>query len=200
MPPSPQVARLKFTRFAAGNYVGGGMDNEYPRAPAPGPPRGRAGRIVLPLGNLPMSPVSPCGLWAFTRAMVCWPRSARGASHEDRDCLALILQGKRLGFTLTEIREMLAARARGNCTKNLSINRTKWSSRSRCWSARGAILTERWPSCEGFTPTLYHIGCPACRRIRTDLSRSEPHHRSTRFHHLNTRVNQLQYTCKPAPS
>lgn len=49
---------------------------------------------------------------------------ARVFSHEDRDCLALILQGKRLGFTLTEIREMLAARAHG-CTKNLPINRTK---------------------------------------------------------------------------
>ena len=49
---------------------------------------------------------------------------ARGFSHEDRDCLALILQGKRLGLTLTEIREMLAARAHG-CTKNLPINRTK---------------------------------------------------------------------------
>jgi DNA-binding transcriptional MerR regulator len=48
--------------------------------------------------------------------------SARVYSHEDRDCLALILQGKRLGFTLTEIREMLAARARG-CTKRLPINR-----------------------------------------------------------------------------
>jgi DNA-binding transcriptional MerR regulator len=50
--------------------------------------------------------------------------SARVYSHEDRDCLALILQGKRLGFTLTEIREMLAARARG-CTKRLPINRRK---------------------------------------------------------------------------
>jgi DNA-binding transcriptional MerR regulator len=50
--------------------------------------------------------------------------SARVYSHEDRDCLALILQGKRLGFTLTEIREMLAARARG-CTTRLPINRSK---------------------------------------------------------------------------
>ena len=39
--------------------------------------------------------------------------SARMFSHEDRDRLALILQGKRLGFTLTEIREMLAERVRG---------------------------------------------------------------------------------------
>jgi len=50
--------------------------------------------------------------------------SARLFSHEDRDRLALILQGKRLGFTLTEIREMLAARARG-CTKALPIGRRK---------------------------------------------------------------------------
>jgi DNA-binding transcriptional MerR regulator len=49
--------------------------------------------------------------------------SARLFSHDDRERLALILQGKRL-FTLTEIREMLAARARG-CTKALPIDRRK---------------------------------------------------------------------------
>ena len=43
--------------------------------------------------------------------------SARLFSLEDRDRLALILQGKRLGFTLTEIREMLSARDRG-CAKD----------------------------------------------------------------------------------
>jgi DNA-binding transcriptional MerR regulator len=48
--------------------------------------------------------------------------SSRLFSHDDRECLALILQGKRLGFTLTEIREMLAARARG-CNKTLPIDR-----------------------------------------------------------------------------
>jgi DNA-binding transcriptional MerR regulator len=50
--------------------------------------------------------------------------SARVFSQEDRDRLILILQGKRLGFTLTEIREMLAARSRG-CTKALPIGRRK---------------------------------------------------------------------------
>ncbi|MGA9282541.1 MAG: MerR family transcriptional regulator, partial [Pseudolabrys sp.] len=34
--------------------------------------------------------------------------SARLFSYEDRERLTLILQGKRLGFTLTEIREMLS--------------------------------------------------------------------------------------------
>jgi len=42
----------------------------------------------------------------------------------DRERLALILQGKRLGFTLSEIHEMLAARARG-CDKTLPISREK---------------------------------------------------------------------------
>ena len=50
--------------------------------------------------------------------------SARMFSHEDRDRLALILQGKRLGFTLTEIREMLAAHGRG-CANVLPISRRK---------------------------------------------------------------------------
>jgi len=43
---------------------------------------------------------------------------------EDRDRLALILQGKRLGFTLGEIRDMLAARDGGN-RHMLPINRKK---------------------------------------------------------------------------
>ena len=50
--------------------------------------------------------------------------SARLFSYEDRDRLVLILQGKRLGFTLTEIREMLSARDRG-CSKALPIGRRK---------------------------------------------------------------------------
>ncbi len=49
---------------------------------------------------------------------------ARVFTRDDRDRLALILQGKRLGFTLKEIREMLAARARG-CEKALPIDRRK---------------------------------------------------------------------------
>ena len=49
---------------------------------------------------------------------------ARVYSRADRDRLAIILQGKRLGFTLYEIREMLAARARG-CDKTLPISRKK---------------------------------------------------------------------------
>lgn len=49
---------------------------------------------------------------------------ARVFTRDDRDRLALILQGKRLGFTLKEIREMLAARARG-CAKALPIDRRK---------------------------------------------------------------------------
>jgi DNA-binding transcriptional MerR regulator len=50
--------------------------------------------------------------------------NTRVFDEDDRDRLALILQGKRLGFTLTEIREMLAARDLG-CTKTLSISRKK---------------------------------------------------------------------------
>jgi len=50
--------------------------------------------------------------------------STRLFTADDRDRLALIMQGKRLGFTLCEIREMLAARARGN-THMLPIGRKK---------------------------------------------------------------------------
>jgi DNA-binding transcriptional MerR regulator len=55
------------------------------------------------------------------------PQRAGGArifTRADRDSLDLILHGKRLGFTLTEIRDMLAARARG-CSERLPISRRK---------------------------------------------------------------------------
>jgi DNA-binding transcriptional MerR regulator len=45
-------------------------------------------------------------------------------SQVDRDRLALILQGKRLGFTLSEIRELLAVPA-SRCAKVLLIGRRK---------------------------------------------------------------------------
>ena len=45
-------------------------------------------------------------------------------SEADRDRLVLILQGKRLGFTLNEIRELLAAPA-SRCAKVLPISRRK---------------------------------------------------------------------------
>jgi DNA-binding transcriptional MerR regulator len=49
---------------------------------------------------------------------------SRVFSNEDRSRLTLIQQGKRLGFTLSEIRDMLAARARG-CDETLPISRKK---------------------------------------------------------------------------
>jgi DNA-binding transcriptional MerR regulator len=49
---------------------------------------------------------------------------ARVFTQEDRDSLALILQDKRLGFTLGQIREMLASRS-GGFTKALPIGRRK---------------------------------------------------------------------------
>ena len=55
------------------------------------------------------------------------PQRAGGArifTRADRDSLDLILHGKRLGFTLTEIHDMLSARASG-CTKRLPISRRK---------------------------------------------------------------------------
>jgi DNA-binding transcriptional MerR regulator len=50
--------------------------------------------------------------------------AARVFSQADRDRLALIIQGKRLGFTLSEIRELLAA-PESRCAKALPIGRRK---------------------------------------------------------------------------
>jgi len=50
--------------------------------------------------------------------------AARVFSQVDRDRVVLILQGKRLGFTLSEIRELLAVPA-SRCAKVLPIGRRK---------------------------------------------------------------------------
>jgi DNA-binding transcriptional MerR regulator len=115
----------------------GGMDNEYrahtsggmDRAGArTGAPARSGGSDSFTIGELAReSGVTLRALRFYQSKGLLAPQRngrARVFSHENRDCLALILQGKRLGFTLTEIREMLAARAHG-CTKNLPINRTK---------------------------------------------------------------------------
>jgi DNA-binding transcriptional MerR regulator len=47
-------------------------------------------------------------------------------SQGDRNCVEFILRGKRLGFTLAEIREMLEARARG-VVGTLPVTRKKCS-------------------------------------------------------------------------
>ena len=49
---------------------------------------------------------------------------ARVYGQADHEQLATVMQGKRLGFTLSEIREMLTARARG-CDRALPISRKK---------------------------------------------------------------------------
>jgi DNA-binding transcriptional MerR regulator len=49
---------------------------------------------------------------------------ARVYGQADREQLAVVLQGKRLGVTLSEIRDMLAARISG-CEKSLPISRKK---------------------------------------------------------------------------
>lgn len=135
MPPLSEVARLRFTRVAAGDYVGAvwttnialipGLDRAGART---GAPARSGGSDSFTIGEL----ARECGVtlralrFYQSKGLLTPQRNGRGRvfSHEDRDCLALILQGKRLGFTLTEIREMLAGRAHGY-TKNLPINRMK---------------------------------------------------------------------------
>jgi DNA-binding transcriptional MerR regulator len=60
-----------------------------------------------------------------SKGLLCLAREghARVYPPSDRERLTLILQGKRLGFTLSEIREMLAALARGD--KTLPISQQK---------------------------------------------------------------------------
>src|SRR5262245_21347759 len=120
MLPLSRVASLGFTRFATGR---GFMDNEN-RAHTYDGMDGAGGTTATPaddtgyftIGELARDAgVTLRALRFYQNKGLLTPRrngSARLFTHEDRDRLDLILQGKRLGFTLTEIREMLAARDR----------------------------------------------------------------------------------------
>ena len=80
----------------------------------------------------------------------------------------MILQGKRLGFTLTEIREMPAGGAHGY-TKNLPINRMKCVEQIKMLERRRRDIDRALAELRRI---IHCIGCPACRHIRTDLSRA----------------------------
>ena len=136
MLPRYRIARLGFMRFDAGCGWGymvnenrahayDGMDRAGHTTSTPEGPRDGGS---LTIGELARDAgVTLRALHFYQSKGLLAPRrngSARLFSHDDRERLALILQGKRLGFTLTEIREMLAARARG-CTKALPIDRRK---------------------------------------------------------------------------
>ena len=125
MLPRYQIARLGFTRFDAGCGWGymvnenrahayDGMDRA---GHATSTPQGPCDGGSLTIGELARDAgVTLRALRFYQSKGLLTPRrngSARLFSHDDRQRLALILQGKRLGFTLTKIREMLAARARG---------------------------------------------------------------------------------------
>src|SRR5262245_3881544 len=92
--------------------------------------------------------------------------SARLFSFEDRDRLALILQGKRPGFALTEIRGMLSARevVASRLFRSVAEN---VSSGSTCSNASAATSKARWPNCGKFTPRcLLHPNCRLPTKLR----------------------------------
>ncbi len=85
-----------------------------------------SGRITI--GNLAHETgVTPRALRFYQSKGLLTPQRdgvSRVFSAQDRDRVNLILQGKRLGFTLCEIREMLAASDRSR-DKTLPINRKR---------------------------------------------------------------------------
>jgi DNA-binding transcriptional MerR regulator len=106
-------------------HASGGLNRAGSTAEAPARPDGPDGFTIGELAR--ESGITLRALRFYqSKGLLSPHRSGRTRvfTRDDRDCLALILQGKRLGFTLTEIREMLAAHTRG-CTGRLSITRTK---------------------------------------------------------------------------
>lgn len=111
------------SEYRAHTYSGMERAGDSTETPAePGPPDG------FTIGELAReSGVTMRALRFYQSKGLLTPQrsgSARMFTRQDRDRLAMILQGKRLGFTLNEIRDMLAARVRG-CTNVLPISRRK---------------------------------------------------------------------------
>ena len=108
--------------------------------------------------------------------------SARLFSHDDRERLALILQGKRLGFTLMKFAKCLP-HAHAVAPRLCRSIGASASSRSICWSASGATSRERWPNCGKSTRR--------CLLPLTFLRRLQ------RFPALNIGVNRLRHNDVP---
>ena len=71
--------------------------------------------------------------------------TARIYDLRDRDRLSVILKGKQLGFTLTEIRAMLAEDRMANGVARTSTFRsTRSKTRSATWSSSGSKSTKPW--------------------------------------------------------
>jgi DNA-binding transcriptional MerR regulator len=176
MPTPPQVATLRFTLVAAGNHVGAVWATNIALmpsavwiepAPAPGAPRGRAGRIVLPLGEL----AHESGVTLRTLRF-----------YQSKGLLAPQHNGR-----ATEIREILAARVHG-CTK--PINRTKCVDQIKMLERQRRDIDRALAELRQIYADTFIVSDvrPAAHPDRSELL-----HRSTRSHHLKTRV-------KPAPS
>jgi DNA-binding transcriptional MerR regulator len=137
MLPPVEVAGLKFTRVDTSSMrklIGADMDKEC-RAHF-GAGVGQAGddtQTSLPSKGFTVAELaSEAGItvralrFYQSKGLLAPRREGNGRvfNQDDRDSLAFILRGKRLGFTLAEIREMLLARARGFAGP-LPINRRK---------------------------------------------------------------------------
>jgi DNA-binding transcriptional MerR regulator len=136
-------------------------------APAPGAPRGRAGRIVLPLGEL----AHESGVTLRTLRF-----------YQSKGLLAPQHNGR-----ATEIREILAACVHG-CTK--PINRTKCVDQIKMLERQRRDIDRALAELRQIYADTFIVSDV---RAAAHPDRSEPLHRSTRSHHLNTRVNQLRH-------
>ena len=106
------------------NCSGADMDNDYRARVRAGVVQAGDGDSRLPIpsdgftvGELANEAGITVRALRFYQSKGLLPHGRRGTGRifgqDDRDSLAFILRGKRLGFTLAEIREMLIARARG---------------------------------------------------------------------------------------
>jgi DNA-binding transcriptional MerR regulator len=136
VPPPLQVAGLKFTRVEIEEFELAAMASEdrtrnYDGADLPAGNNSAGGPDCerLAIGELAREAgVTPRAIRFYQSKGLLGRRDGGGAarvfSPNDRDRLALIIQGKRLGFTLSEIRELLAVPL-SPCAKVLPIGRRK---------------------------------------------------------------------------
>ena len=137
MPPQVAVAGLKFTRVDTSSMrklIGADMDKECRAHYGGGIGQAEDDtQTSLPsegftIGELAREAGLTVRALRFyqSKGLLAPQREGNGRvfNQDDRDSLAFILRGKRLGFTLAEIREMLLAGARGFAGP-LPINRGK---------------------------------------------------------------------------
>jgi DNA-binding transcriptional MerR regulator len=122
------------------------LQNPPPTADGPATDRGAATSTEFTIGQLTLAfGISARTLRFYETLGLLAPRregAARLYSHSDHDRIARILEGKKLGFTLREIRQLLAAKGAEDDKGRLQLSRAQCVAQIRLLEEQKTAIEE----------------------------------------------------------